>query len=119
MKTIDNIESVDFQPKFGEIGEVVENIEDINQCIRIILSTPKRSDPHRPEFGSDIWKYIDYPVNEAIPNIIREAIDAVNTWEPRVEIKSIRAKVEQANVILQIEWVLKGSEEPTLLEVIV
>lgn len=118
VKTINDIESIDWQPELGKIGSVVENIEDINQCIRIILMTPKGSDPHRPEFGSDIWKYIDYPVNEAIPNIIREAIDAINTWEPRVEIKSIKARIDNSNVILMLEWILKGGAESNILEVI-
>lgn len=117
MRTIDKIESLWWQPKLGEIGRVVEDIEDINQCLRIILTTPKRSDPHRPEFGSDIWRYIDYPVNEAIPNIIREAIDAINTWEPRVEIKNIKAEVDVANVILRVEWILKETGESQSTEV--
>lgn len=119
MIRLDDIRSVDWQPKLGEIGAVVENISDINQCIRIILTTPKGSDPHRPEFGSDIWKYIDYPVNEAIPNIIRDAIDAINAWEPRVEIKTIKAEVDVANVMLRIEWVLKGTDESQSIEVII
>uniref|UniRef100_A0A7C4AJ99 Baseplate protein n=1 Tax=Thermodesulfovibrio aggregans TaxID=86166 RepID=A0A7C4AJ99_9BACT len=119
MKTIDQISAVDWQPKLGDIGEVVEDISDVNQCIRIILSTPKGSDPHRPEFGADIWKYIDSPVNEAIPNIIREAIDAINTWEPRVRIKSIRAEVIESQVIFRIEWILKETEQTQSLEVIV
>jgi hypothetical protein len=33
MKTIDQISAVDWQPKLGDIGEVVEDIADINQCI--------------------------------------------------------------------------------------
>lgn len=116
---INDIKSLDFQPKLGEIGAVVEDIDDINQCIRIILTTPKGQLPHRPEFGSDIWKYIDYPVNEAIPNIIREAIDAINTWEPRCNIKSIRADVDLAKVILKIEWLLKETQESNYIEVVV
>jgi len=119
MKTIDQISAVDWQPKLGGIGEVVEDIADINQCIRIILSTPKRSDPHRPEFGSDVWKYIDYPIKEAIPNIIREAIDAINTWEPRIRIKNIRVEVIESQVRLRIEWILKETEQTQSLEVIV
>lgn len=49
----------------------------INQCIAIILTTRKGSVPLRPTFGSEIYKYVDYPVNEAIPNITRETIDSV------------------------------------------
>jgi len=119
MKTIDQISAVDWQLKLGDIGEVVEDIADINQCIRIILSTPKGSDPHRPEFGSDVWKYIDYPIKEAIPNIIREAIDAINAWEPRIRIKNIRAEVIESQVRLRIEWTHKETEQTQSMEVIV
>lgn len=119
METIDKIESIWWQPELNKIGSIVEDIEDIAQCIRIILTTPKGQDPHRPEFGSDIWKYIDYPVNEAIPNIIREAIDAINTWEPRCEIVRIRASVEISQVFLRIEWKLKENKETYTTEVII
>jgi len=117
MVRVTDIKSIDWQPKLGEIGEVVEGLEDINQCIRIILATPKGSDPHRPEFGSDIYRYIDYPVNEAIPNIIREAVDAINRWEKRIEIKKIKAEVDGSNIILKIEWTIKGDVESQSIEV--
>ncbi len=114
---IDEIKSLWWQPKRGEIGSIVEDIEDINQCIRIILATPKRSDPHRPELGSEIWKYVDFPVNEAIPHIIREAMEAIEKWEPRIEIKRITAMPEGSQIFLKIEWVLKETQEPYVSEV--
>jgi len=40
------------------IGQVVEGVADINQCIGIILSTPKGSDPLRPTFACDLWRWI-------------------------------------------------------------
>ena len=106
---LNEIQSVDWQPKLGEIGSVVEGMDDINQCIRIILTTRKGSDPHRPEFGADLWQYIDYPVNQAIPNIIREAMDAIHMWEPRVDINSIKPTVDGAHVTLAIEWIIKDT----------
>ncbi len=117
--SINDIKSADWQPKLGEIGSVVESIEDINQCIRIILATPKGSDPHRPEFGSDIWKYVDYPVKEAIPNIIRESVDAINAWEQRINISKVKAEIVESTIALQIEWMFKDSEETQSVEVTV
>lgn len=119
MISIDKINTIWWQLALNQIGSIVEDYEDINQCIRIILTTPKGSVPHRPEFGSDIWRYIDYPVTEAIPNIIREAIDSINIWEPRVEIKNIKAEVDLANVKLKIEWILKETGEFNYIEVTV
>jgi phage baseplate assembly protein W len=116
-KNIKTITSKNWQPKLGAIGEVVENIDDINQCIEIIITTPKGSDPHRPEFGSNIHEYIDYPVNEAIPNIIREAIDAILMWEPRVTVSGIQVEINVSQVTFYIEWVLKSSGNSYNVEV--
>jgi len=114
---INEIKSVDWQPKLNQIGSVVEGLDDIDQCIKIILMTRKGTDPHRPEFGSDIWQYIDYPVNEASPNIIREAYDAINIWETRVQINSITTQINESQINLKIERQIKGSDESGVLEV--
>lgn len=71
------------------IGNVVQGIADVNQCISIILTTPKGSDPLRPTFGADIWRYIDAPIDTAIPAIVREVTEAILRWEPRVTVVSI------------------------------
>lgn len=117
--TLSDIQSVDWSPKVGQIGAVVQGDDDINQCICIILSTPKGSDPHRPLFGSDIWKWIDAPVNVAIPNIILEGITAVTTWEPRVEVKSIVPVIENEHVTMTVQWVHKETGEKRITEVTV
>lgn len=114
---INEIKSVDWQPKLNEIGSIVEGIEDIDQCIRIILMTTKGSDPHRPEFGSNIFLYLDYPINEAIPNIIREAIDAINLWEQRIEITNIQSIIDDSQIILSIEWNIKDTNITSNTEV--
>lgn len=73
------------------IGNVVQGLADVNQCIRIILTTPKGSDPLRPTFGADVWRYIDSPINAAIPAIVREVTEAITMWEPRVTVVSVMA----------------------------
>jgi len=71
------------------IGNVVEGLNDISQCIQIILTTPKGTDPLRPTFGSDLWQFIDYPINAAIPHMVREVFEAIEIWEPRVNLLSV------------------------------
>jgi len=73
------------------IGNVVQGVNDVNQCIRIILTTPKGTDPLRPTFAADIWRYMDAPIDTAIPAIIRELTEAITLWEPRVTVVSISA----------------------------
>lgn len=70
-------------------GQVAEGIEAIRQCIDLIVRTTKGTDPLRPEFGSDVYKYQDLPVNLSIPRIKKALLDAISLWEPRVKISSI------------------------------
>ncbi len=64
--------SVFWQPALQAPGEIVRGLDDIRQAIQIILRTPRGSDPHRPEFGSNLHLYIDWPVDRAIPHVVRE-----------------------------------------------
>lgn len=104
------------QPGAG-IGNVVQGVDDVNQCIAIILGTPRGSDVLRPTFGADLWKYIDMPVNAAIPNIVREVTDAITRWEPRVTLLSVTAGLVNpdatsnvnAHMQITIVWQLKLS----------
>lgn len=111
------IKYVDWQLKLNEIGDVAQGIDDINQCIAIILTTQKGSVPHRPTFGSDILKYIDSPIHVAIPNIIRETYDAIEIWEKRIKVEKVSAEIVETNVRIKIEWALKNSKTTGYTEV--
>lgn len=110
MTTLNEITYVDWQYKINEIGSVAEGAEDINQCIAIILTTRKGSVPHRPSFGSEIYKYVDYPVNEAIPNIVREATDAITLWETRINLQTVSVETNDTQITVKVEWTLKESK---------
>lgn len=99
-----DITAVHWQPRLGADGDVVEGIDDIAQCIATILLTRKGSDPHRPEFGSDIWQYIDWPVDRAAPHLVREVTLAIERWEPRAILVSVEPAIENARVVLRITW---------------
>lgn len=61
----DRIPHLDWQPELGT-DDIVGGLDDIDQCIRTILLTPKGSDPHNPPFGSNIHLYIDWPVEKIV-----------------------------------------------------
>jgi phage baseplate assembly protein W len=65
---------------------VVQALQDVNQCIQIILTTPRGSDPLRPTFAIDLWQYVDYPIATATPAIVREVTEALLRWEPRIDL---------------------------------
>jgi phage baseplate assembly protein W len=111
-----SITAAHWQPALGTCGQVVEGLRDIDQAIRIILTTPKGSDPHRPTFGSDLHQYLDWPTNRITPHLVREAIDAIRQWEPRVSVVRVHIQINAQHVVVQVQWRVAG-EAPQSTEV--
>lgn len=109
-----SIAAAHWQPALGTPGEVVEGLRDIDQSIRIILATPKGSDAHRPEFGSDLLLYIDWPHDRVTPYLVREAIEAIRRWETRVSVVQVQVQIDAAQLTLKVRWrVTDGIEQMT------
>lgn len=112
--TLADIRSTDWSLKLDAIGSVVQGLEDIDQCIAIILTTPKGSDPLRPTFGADLWSFIDSPIGAAIPSIVREVGAAIAMWEPRVNLVAVNvtpanegSSQSGAHLNVSVTWQLK------------
>ena len=103
------------QLKLGAIGETVEGLEDLRQRIKLVLETPKGFDPHRPEFGSNIWRWLDKPLNIAMPNIIAEAYDAIEKWI--TDFKPVQVKVNKADTTGKFSFLIRGIWNGELVEV--
>lgn len=114
--TLTDIKSADWSLKLGSIGQVVQGVADVDQCVAIILTTPIGSDPLRPAFGCDIWRYLDHPISEALPAIVRELTSALTLWEPRITLLGITAAPvldtttqSGAHLAVSVTWQLKLS----------
>lgn len=110
--SVDKIQSLNWSPKLGEFGSIVENFDDIEQCIRIILSTPRGSDPHRPTFATGLFNYIDYPQTAIKQFLIKEVFESLLTWEPRIEIDGVNITFNQTNfgsIEIEVRWRVKQS----------
>ncbi len=97
-----------WQPSLDN-DDIVTGFADVEQAIRIILSTPKGSVPHRPEFGCDVLKLIDGDFAKVAPLFIAQATDAILAHEPRVQ--SVRITAQQydsthqfAGSVFNIAW---------------
>jgi phage baseplate assembly protein W len=117
--TLADITSADWSLKLGAIGQVVQGVADVDQCIAIILTTPTGSDPLRPTFGCDIWRYLDHPISEALPAIVRELTAALTLWEPRITLVTINAAPvldsstqSGAHLKVSVTWQLKLAGAP-------
>ena len=87
-------------------GAIAEGLSALRQCIDIIIRTTKNTDPLRPSFGSDVYKYSDYPVNVAIPNIKKAIKDALEIWEPRVKVTRIPHDVKKEQLLFYLYYSL-------------
>jgi len=110
---LSDIKATNWQLSITTGGEVAEGIDDIRQCIRIILTTRKSSDPLRPLFGSDIYKHIDKPVDVAAALISAEILDAINKWETRIVIKKLVYVININRIDFDITAELLESGEAT------
>lgn len=93
-----------WQPALKRDGEYVCGLDDISQAVHIILRTPRGSDPHRPLFGSDLWRYIDWPAERAIPHVVRESVEAIRHWEPRCKFLKVVPELDGEHMTLRIQW---------------
>ncbi len=90
MNLLSEIISKDFQMRlYGGSGEIVVDDDDVSQCLAVIVMTRPGEVPHEPEFGCDLWEYVDRPVNEVQLFVSTAVINAVRRWEPRVEVLGV------------------------------
>ncbi|MBO4395708.1 MAG: GPW/gp25 family protein [Eubacterium sp.] len=89
--------------------------EDIQEAIRIILSTRPGERLRNPNFGCGIYDYafgtMDYTTLSAMQ---REVKDALIQWEPRIENISVRVVPEEdeGRVDIYIDYVVRTTNNP-------
>lgn len=103
MNLID-IRSSEWSISMAEFGAVVEGIADIKQCLEIIVYTRKGTDPLRPDFGCGAIDRVDQPINSAIPGMIKDIIDAVILFEPRIDMQ--KSKITYVIIDLEVRFTL-------------
>jgi uncharacterized protein len=73
----------------GGIALVRREVE-LEQAMRLILSTYPGERPMRPEFGSRIRDFVFRPINvQTVAELTRVVRDALLRWEPRVDVEAV------------------------------
>lgn len=90
---------------------IVQDLDELNQTLTVIVGTPQGGDVHRPLFSTGVWNFIDYAVDRVGSYAIRESVDAVETWEPRLELTQIEVSTNQVigKVAVACKWQLSDS----------
>jgi phage baseplate assembly protein W len=89
-----------FPPKLDSRGriELAHQEQDVEEAIRIILSTQKGERPMRPEFGSDLFSLQFAPNDAGTAGLARRyAQEALEMWEPRIEVRDVVAAPDRSH----------------------
>lgn len=72
-------------------GELINGVEHLRQSLQDLLTTRKGTRIMRRDYGSDLPRLVDMPINrELIMDIIAETAGAIGEWEPRFNVTEVR-----------------------------
>ena len=96
----------------GRIALAREEI-DVEQAIRIILSTAPGERPMRPEFGCAVhdcvFERIDADTLARIDQAVRVALDR---WEPRIDLEDIAFETrKEGELLVHLRYRLRATNE--------
>ena len=110
MSNLKNITSPIWSLSVKQYGSIVQGIVAIRQQIQIALTTTKGTDPMRPEFGTNIYKYQDAPVNVAAVEVKKEILRALQIWVPDITGVTVTTAIIDSQVIFGIGYSLVDSD---------
>lgn len=98
-------------------GQPITGLTHLRQSIEDILTTPVGSRRMRPEYGSNLRRYVDLPVNEGWKSAVQaEVARALGRWEPRLRLELVRVvAVLDGQVTLELKGAYLG--DSVVLEV--
>jgi phage baseplate assembly protein W len=88
---------------------------DIEESIRIILSTAKGERRMRPQFGCDIHKIVFAPNNATSWGLAAHYVEeALGWWEPRIEVLEIDPHpdpLDNSRLLIDIKYRIKATND--------
>ena len=88
---------------------------DIEESIRIILSTAKGERRMRPNFGCDIHTLIFAPNNATTWGMVKQYVqEALGWWEPRVDVMDVDVSsdpTDSSRLIIDIAYKVKATSD--------
>ena len=88
---------------------------DVEESIRIILSTAKGERRMRPQFGCDIHKIVFAPNNATSWGLAAHYVEeALGWWEPRIEVLEIDPHpdpLDHSRLLIHIKYRIKATND--------
>ena len=89
-------------------GGVVDGLDCVKQRVWVVINSPIGSDPLRPFFGTNLYKWNDKGVSVAAAQIKREIIEAISVWVPEVTLGKISYKIAAGVVAFSLNLSYNG-----------
>jgi phage baseplate assembly protein W len=87
--------------------------KDVEESIRIILSTPKGERRMRPNFGCNIHDLVFAPNTSTTWSLIAHHVEeALGWWEPRIEIRDLDVHPDtrdMSRLLITIKYKIRGT----------
>ncbi len=95
--------------------QLVRGERDIEEGIRLILSTPVGERRMRPMFGCAVHDLAFATNDPTTHGLIRHhVLEALALWEPRIEVQDVRVTVdpvEPSRVLTEIDYAVRSTNE--------
>ena len=89
---------------------------EIEEAIRLILSTAPGERPMRPEFGCGVHDLAFDQMNPTTAGRVRfEVMTALDRWEPRIEVLDVVVTADEedtATLLIEIQYEIRGTNNP-------
>jgi phage baseplate assembly protein W len=89
--------------------------EEIENAIRMIISTAPGERVMRPEFGCAIWEQLFAPVEPNTLGAMEHAtLEALGRWEPRIDVERVQAVPDDedpSQVFIDVTYVVKATND--------
>ena len=90
--------------------------QDIEEAVRIILSTAKGERHMRPEFGCGIHELVFAPNNATTTGEVEQYVrEALAQWEPRIEVTDVLTDIDSREshvLLITIQYLIRATNEP-------
>lgn len=81
-------------------GKALAGVDHLRQSVRDILTTPVGSRVMRRDYGSQLPRLVDAPLNRStLADVYAETADALGRWEPRLRLLSVSASMLELGVL--------------------
>ncbi len=89
---------------------LAEGEDDIRQAIRIILGTALGEREMRPDFGCGVHELAFDPGDASLTGKARFYVrNALERWEPRIEVESVEARLEGNRLTVDVRYVVRAT----------